>query len=605
MTTNEPQPQGNPGQYTQPQPAMQPMAQRPVTTQQPVGPQEPAYPQAYPQQTGGYAPSAGYPQQAVPQYPQAYPQSHPQTGAYPEQMPMQPQGATIPQPEPYGQPGVYAPSAGYPQAAAPHAAEPYGYGVQPAIQPPVEPYPQVAAFPQQSAAYPQQSAYPQPAAHPQQAAASPYPQGVYPQTAAPQYPQSQYTQTAAAQYPQQGAAPQYPQGAYAHSTYPQATYQQAAYPQVAYPQPAYAQMPYPQVAYPQTQYPQVAYPQTAYARPAFAMPIDPRRMLNKWRRAVVNRAMGVTFAYEGMMYAGALISEIVVMTVLYAGKDMSDAEFSRWNGVFSIASLVTAVGFLLIVRHRDIFTREYWLGGPHLDTYGEPDQKGRMSQYGSGRRMTVPTALAFMGLAMGVQGVITLIQLLFALLGADLASPTSDSIDESMTTVSMWLYVCLLAPICEEMIFRGVLLKSLKPLGKNFAIITSAVMFGFFHGDIVQGVFAALSGLLLGYLAMEYSLVWSIALHFFNNAILAGVMDTLASTYLDDTGYTIYAIATMLFGIVVSIVVLVLNRKRIGAYVRANRVPGAFAGWASWTLIGFALFNGAQAVYSFVTAMMS
>lgn len=109
----------------------------------------------------------------------------------------------------------------------------------------------------------------------------------------------------------------------------------------------------------------------------------------------------------------------------------------------------------------------------------------------------------------GVQGIVMLVQVAFSRLGTDLASPTSDSIAESSVTVSMWLYVGLVAPICEEVLFRGVLMKELKPLGKNFAIVTSAMVFGLFHDDVVQGTFAFLFGLILGFVAMEYSLVWS------------------------------------------------------------------------------------------------
>lgn len=65
----------------------------------------------------------------------------------------------------------------------------------------------------------------------------------------------------------------------------------------------------------------------------------------------------------------------------------------------------------------------------------------------------------FIVLGMGVQGIVMLVQVAFSRLGTDLASPTSDSIAESSVTVSMWLYVGLVAPICEEVLFRGVLMK--------------------------------------------------------------------------------------------------------------------------------------------------
>mgnify|MGYP006896718781 FL=1 len=92
------------------------------------------------------------------------------------------------------------------------------------------------------------------------------------------------------------------------------------------------------------------------------------------------------------------------------------------------------------MRHRDIFTCEFWLGGQHRDSYGEPNQLGHISQYGGGRMQPL-WALMFIVLGMGVQGIVMLVQVAFSRLGTDLASPTSDSIAESSVTVSMWLYV--------------------------------------------------------------------------------------------------------------------------------------------------------------------
>jgi membrane protease YdiL (CAAX protease family) len=340
------------------------------------------------------------------------------------------------------------------------------------------------------------------------------------------------------------------------------------------------------------------------------MPIDPRQAWRTWRRKVVNRAVGLTFAYQGVMtgvsiVAGLLIGVIIALNTGsqgFSGTAYNDMA-NRATGILSLISVLAAFGFLLLMRHRDIFTREFWLGGPHTDTYGEPGQLGRTSHYGGGHMRPLWFAV-FIALALGVQGVILLVQLGLSAIGVDLVSPTSESISESTITVSMWLYVGLVGPICEEVLFRGVLMKELKPLGKNFAIVTSALVFGLFHDDVVQGTFAFLLGLVLGFVAMEYSLIWSIALHIFNNAILSGVVDTLASTYLDNNGYMIYMIALMLLGIIASILVFVFYGKGLGQYRRENRsVPDTYCGWASGAFIAFVIVNALIAIVSFVSAM--
>ena len=83
------------------------------------------------------------------------------------------------------------------------------------------------------------------------------------------------------------------------------------------------------------------------------------------------------------------------------------------------------------------------------------------------------------------------------------------------------LYVAVVAPVVEELLFRGAVLRSFQPFGKRFAIVFSALLFGLFHGNLIQIPFAFLTGLVLGYTAVEYSIVWAMLLHFINNGIFS------------------------------------------------------------------------------------
>ena len=152
--------------------------------------------------------------------------------------------------------------------------------------------------------------------------------------------------------------------------------------------------------------------------------------------------------------------------------------------------------------------------------------------------------------------------------------------------------------------FRGVLMRGLKPLGRNFAIVTSALMFGLFHDDVVQGLFAFGCGLLFGFVAMEYSLVWSIVLHVFNNAVLGGVLPWLAGLF-GDAGNTAYTLGLLGVSIIGLIVVLVKYGGGLRAYRRVNRsAPGTYWGWTSPAFLIFVIVNVAITILSFVTAMM-
>ena len=86
------------------------------------------------------------------------------------------------------------------------------------------------------------------------------------------------------------------------------------------------------------------------------------------------------------------------------------------------------------------------------------------------------------------------------------------------------LYTIVLAPVTEELIFRGL---SLKILEMEFpfwaANILHAFYFGTMHGNMVQGIYAFLSGMVLGYLVKRKgTLAAGILCHFGVN--LSGVL---------------------------------------------------------------------------------
>ena len=63
------------------------------------------------------------------------------------------------------------------------------------------------------------------------------------------------------------------------------------------------------------------------------------------------------------------------------------------------------------------------------------------------------------------------------------------------------LYSVLLGPICEELIFRGVTLRlARKALPFWFANLFQAVLFGIYHMNWIQGIYAFAFGILLGYI---------------------------------------------------------------------------------------------------------
>ena len=83
------------------------------------------------------------------------------------------------------------------------------------------------------------------------------------------------------------------------------------------------------------------------------------------------------------------------------------------------------------------------------------------------------------------------------------------------------LTVGIIAPFTEEFIFRGVIFKTLnKNISILWTIIIQALFFGLFHGNLIQGTYATLLGLVFGYITYKTRSLWpSVVMHMINNTI--------------------------------------------------------------------------------------
>ncbi len=83
-----------------------------------------------------------------------------------------------------------------------------------------------------------------------------------------------------------------------------------------------------------------------------------------------------------------------------------------------------------------------------------------------------------------------------------------------------FLVLCILTPVMEEWLCRGVILRYLLDIQKPWAaIMWSAVVFAALHGNLWQAIPALLLGLLLGWLYYRLRSLWlCIFLHAMNNA---------------------------------------------------------------------------------------
>ncbi len=90
---------------------------------------------------------------------------------------------------------------------------------------------------------------------------------------------------------------------------------------------------------------------------------------------------------------------------------------------------------------------------------------------------------------------------------------------DSDITIVLFLYSVIFAPVCEELIFRGVTMKLAKVSVPFWAAnLLQAFLFGAYHLNWIQGIYAFALGLILGYVCERCGKIhYSIAFHMMFN----------------------------------------------------------------------------------------
>lgn len=115
-----------------------------------------------------------------------------------------------------------------------------------------------------------------------------------------------------------------------------------------------------------------------------------------------------------------------------------------------------------------------------------------------------------------------------ALRGESVTNPLMNMISD-LSPVTILIYTVILAPIVEEYIFRKLIVDRAVRYGEGVAILTSGLMFGLFHGNLNQFVYAFSIGVFLGYIYVKTGkLIITIAMHMMFNFVggFASVMIT-------------------------------------------------------------------------------
>ncbi|MBO4937833.1 MAG: CPBP family intramembrane metalloprotease [Oscillospiraceae bacterium] len=289
----------------------------------------------------------------------------------------------------------------------------------------------------------------------------------------------------------------------------------------------------------------------------------------RWRRKELRRrfsAVGwMLLIYYGIMNVSVFFAVFVESIIRMMGKLSAGSMDEIINVTMEAAEsawgyfLAVAVGLIILLcwKKPRFWKEEIW-------------ERGRPMHPGS----FFGILCLFLSCQAVYQTVTMLSELILNLLGFSiLEGMEAMAVDSS--NFSMFLYTGILAPISEEILFRGLIQKSLKPYGKRFSILCSAFTFGIFHGNLLQSPYAFLVGLVLGYVAAEYSIGWAMVLHMINNLVIADMLNRLTKG-LPETAAALVIWAVIAFFTICAIVVVIAKRKKIAAWLRRERINGLY-----------------------------
>ena len=174
-------------------------------------------------------------------------------------------------------------------------------------------------------------------------------------------------------------------------------------------------------------------------------------------------------------------------------------------------------------------------------------------------------------------GTIIPLSFLYEQLGIEMDENTQQIITSMMKEPWGYVAVGILAPLAEEVVFRGAILRTLLGImsKKNHwvAIMISAAIFGVVHANLAQFINALLMGLLLGWMYYRTgSLVPGILLHWINNTmayVLTNIMPQSDGKLIDlfhgDEKTMYYAVGFSLCIMIPSFIQMIIRLKKAKA----------------------------------------
>lgn len=181
------------------------------------------------------------------------------------------------------------------------------------------------------------------------------------------------------------------------------------------------------------------------------------------------------------------------------------------------------------------------------------------------------SVLYYTALAMGLSSIFSFlvmgIDILLSGAGIHMTTPDFTMKYDLLNNLILLVSTCIVAPIFEELIFRGLILTALKKFGHVYAIVVTSLLFALLHGNIPQSLPIFFFSLVVCYVVIKMnSLLPAILIHFINNVY--GVMGLYLSSNEIISNITFFIDILIMF---FAIFVVVKRKNDIKTFINQHK----------------------------------
>lgn len=201
--------------------------------------------------------------------------------------------------------------------------------------------------------------------------------------------------------------------------------------------------------------------------------------------------LGVLLVYELCKMTGFSLMQMLASVwpgSMSGSGSAPGADAAVWSGLCNLAAQLVSGGVCMLLWHKEIM----WGAGARDPLCG---RLGKHFPAVSGR------TLDYLLLAGAAAGAAVGLNLLISLLQLARLSPAFQETAASQAAVPVWagiLLYGLAAPFSEEVCFRGILYGRVRQsFGPSAGMLFAGILFGLYHGNLVQGLYGAVFGMLL------------------------------------------------------------------------------------------------------------